>query len=103
MKYKEFLQYLESNLDTYKVFMNKAMQFQRDKNSKRPAKKRWDEDKMHRAAYDMWKKSMEPLFGTLKHEIGSDLDFAWKEYIQKNNLLEVVSDGIREMDFSGEE
>lgn len=103
MKYKEFLQYLEINLDAYKIFMNKAMQFQRDKNSKRPPKKRWDEDKMHRAAYDMWKKSMETLFNTLKNEINSDLDFAWKEYMQKNNLLETVNDGIRDMDFTLEE
>lgn len=103
MKYKEFLQYLESNLDAYKIFMNKAVQFQRDKNLKRPAKKRWDEDKMQRAAYDMWKKSMETLFNTLKHEINSDIDFVWKEYIQKNNLIETIDDGIRDMDFLSEE
>jgi len=103
MKYKEFLQYLESDLDAYKIFMSKSMQFQRDKNSRRQAKKRWDEDKMQRAAYDMWKKSMETLFNTLKQEINSDLNFVWKEYIQKNNILETVNDGIRDMDFTAEE
>lgn len=103
MKYKEFLQYLESNLDAYKIFMNKSMQFQRDKNSRRQAKKRWDEDKMQRAAYDMWKKSMETLFNTLKQEINSDLNFVWIEYMQKNNILETVNDGIRDMDFTAEE
>lgn len=102
MKYKEFLQYLEANLDTYQVFIDKAMQFQRDKNSKRPPAKRWDEDKMLRAAYDMWKKSMENLFNTIKREINSDADFIWREYIEKNNIIESVNDGIRDMDFASD-
>lgn len=40
MKYKEFLEYLEKNLTGYQTFMFKAMQFQRAKNVKRPAKKK---------------------------------------------------------------
>lgn len=102
MKYKDFLQYLEANLDTYQVFISKAMQFQRDKNSKRPATKRWDEDKIQRAAYDMWKKSMENLFNTIKREVNSHVDSIWREYIEKNNILESVNDGIRDMDFAGD-
>ena len=102
MKYKEFLQYLEANLDTYQVFISKAMQFQGDKNSKRPAAKRWDEDKIQRAAYDMWKKSMENLFNIIKREVNSHVDSIWREYIEKNNILESVNDGIRDMDFAGD-
>lgn len=62
MKYKEFLEYLELNLEGYKTFMNKARQYQITKNLKRPAKNRWLDDKMEKAAYEMWKKSMESLY-----------------------------------------
>lgn len=35
MKYKEFLEYLESNLEGYNIFMRKARQFQGLQNAKR--------------------------------------------------------------------
>ena len=35
MKFKEFLAYLESNLDGYKVFMGKALAYQNEKNARR--------------------------------------------------------------------
>ena len=35
MKYKEFLEYLESNLEGYRTFMSKARQYQIAKNLKR--------------------------------------------------------------------
>jgi hypothetical protein len=102
MKYKEFLQYLEANLDAYKVFMNSVMQYQREKNAKRQPSKRWDEDKMQKAAYDMWKKSMENLYNTLKREISSDIELIWLDYMEKNGIMESLNDGIRDMDFTSE-
>jgi hypothetical protein len=102
MKYKEFLQYLEANLGAYKVFTNNAMQYQREKNSKRQPSKRWDEDKMQKASYDMWKKSMENLYNTLKREISSDIELIWLDYMEKNGIMESVNDGIRDMDFTSE-
>ncbi|MDR1772566.1 MAG: hypothetical protein LBS02_18335 [Hungatella sp.] len=103
MKHKEFLLYLENNSEAYKIFMNKAMQYQRAKNAKRQKQKRWDEDKMRCAAYDMWKSSMENLYNQLKQQVNSNHEFMWKDFIEKNNILESVNDGIREMDFISEE
>lgn len=102
MNYKELLKYLETNLDGYETFMRKAYQFQAEKNLKRPAKSRWDDDKLNSATYDMWKKSMEPLYNNLKKEVKSDLQGEWTSYIDKNGILEIINDGISEIDFSGE-
>ena len=102
MKYKEFLEYLELNLEGYKTFMNKARQYQITKNLKRPAKNRWSDDKMEKASYDMWKKSMESLYNNLKKEIKSDLSLSWTSYIEKHEILETVNESISELDFSEE-
>ena len=100
MKYKEFLEYLQSNLTGYTVFMEKATSSQTEKNKNRPAKKRWDGEKVKRAAYEMWKKSMQPLYDTIKNETKSSSSFTWIEFIQKNNIFESVNDGISELDFN---
>lgn len=100
MKYKEFLEYLETNLEGYHTFMRKARQYQSAKNSKRPAKSRWSDAKVEKATYEMWKKSMESLYNKLKQEIKSDSRFAWTDFMEKNNIFEVMNDSISEMDFS---
>lgn len=102
MKYKEFLEYLEGNLDTYSIFIQKAKHYQLQQNAKRQPKKRWKDEKMDRAAADMWKKAMEPLYNNLKREINSDLPSSWLSYIEKHGILESVNEGIRELDFSGD-
>lgn len=100
MKYKEFLSYLESNLPGYEIFMEKALAYQRKKNSGRPAAKRWNEERLNRAAYDMWKQAMEPLYNNLKGEVKSPIPLMWVSYIEKHEVLESVTDSIRELDFS---
>lgn len=102
MKYKEFLEYLENHLEGYNVFMEKAMQFQREKDAKRPPKNRWNDEKLEKAAADMWRASMQALHTNLKKTIDSDSDYIWKEYIEKNGILESVNDGISELDFSND-
>lgn len=99
MKYKEFLQYPEENLSGYETFIRKATAYQEEKNHKRPAKKCWNDEKVQAAAYDMWKASMQTLYDNLNREIGSGSEFAWRDYIEKNNVLESVNDGISELSF----
>lgn len=100
MKYKEFLDYLETNLDGYHTFTEKALVYQKEKNSARPTKKRWEEDKLQRATYDMWKKAMEPLYNNLKQEIKSGVAQDWVSYIENHEILEITNDGITTMDFN---
>lgn len=102
MNYKDFLEYLRTNLDGYETFINKAMQFQIQQNLKRPAKSRWDDERMQKAVGDMWRKSMEPLYSNLKKEVQSDNQASWITFIEKNNIFETVNDGINEIDFSGD-
>lgn len=100
MRYKEFLEYLESNLSGYSIFMKKARQYQSIQNAKR--KKKWSDEKVEKAVYDMWKGAMENLYNKLKHEINSDSRLAWMNFVEKNNILECVNDGINDIDFTGE-
>lgn len=101
MKYKEFLAYLEANLEGYHTFMSKARTYQMEQNAKRQKKSRWSDEKMDKAAYDMWKKSMEPLHNNLKAEIKSDFRDSWVTFIEKNNIFEIVNEGISDLNFDG--
>ena len=100
MKYKEFLEYLESNLEGYNIFMRKARQFQGLQNAKR--KKKWSDEKVEKAAYDMWRMSMEPLYNNLKHEINSDSGLSWISFIENHQVMENVNESINDIDFTGD-
>ena len=100
MKYKEFLEDMENNLDGYQVFIRKARRYQTIENAKR--KKKWSDDNVEKATYEMWKKSMENLYNNLKQKIKSDSRFAWTDFINKNEILELVNEGIGDIDFSND-
>ena len=100
MRYKEFLEYMEQNLSGYGIFMEKALNYQKKKNAGRPVAKRWNDSRIQKAAYDMWRQAMEPLYNNLKVEIDSSLPQEWDVYISGHEILESVTEGIREMDFS---
>lgn len=99
MKYREFLEYMENHLEGYHTFMDKARAFQNEKNARRPAKNRWNDNKVEKAAYDMWKMLMENLYNQIKPQISSDLPDTWASYIEKN-LVENINESINDMDFS---
>lgn len=99
MTYKEFLIYLEENFDGYAVFMEKATDFQETKNQKRPAKSRWKEAKVQKAVYEMWKKSMQPLYDNLKREIKSGISYKWIEYMEQHEVLKGLRDTMADLNF----
>ena len=43
---------------------------------------------------------MEPLYNNLRSTIKSDLLLRWDAYIAEHEILESVTEGIQEMDFS---
>ncbi|WP_367567285.1 hypothetical protein [Lacrimispora sp.] len=100
MKYKEFLEYMEKHLESYNAFMRKASLYQKEKNLKRPPKSRWNDEKVEKATSAMWKAAMEPLYNKLKGEIKSDFRESWISFIDKNELLENINEGISELDFN---
>ena len=99
MTYKEFLMYLEENFDGYKIFMQKAIDFQQEKNKNRPAKKRWDQAKVEKASYEMWKQGMQTLYNNLKTQIKSAISYKWTEYIVQHEVLENLQDTISDLNF----
>lgn len=100
MKFKEFLEYLENNLDGYKTFLRKARQFQIGQNAKR--KKPWPDYEIEKAAYKMWTAAAENLYNNLRSAIRSDYPSAWVSYIKNNNVFESVNESISELDFFDE-
>jgi len=100
MKYKEFLEYLENNLEGYHMFITKATQYQRNKNMSRPKNSRWTEEKIEKAAYDIWKTSMENLYNNLKREIKSDNTSSWIDFMKEKELFETINESINDLDFS---
>lgn len=99
MTYREFLEYLENNFDGYEVFMEKAAAYQELKNQKRPAKSRWNENKVQKATNEMWKKAMQPLYDNLKREIKSGISYKWTEYIEQHEVLEGLRDAMADLSF----
>lgn len=99
MTYKEFLEYLENNFDGYEIFMEKAAAYQESKNQKRPAKSRWNENKVQKATNEMWKKAMLPLYDTLKREIKSGISYKWMDYIAQHEVLENLRDAMADLSF----
>lgn len=99
MTYKEFLEYLEMNFDGYEVFMEKAAAYQQLKNQKRPAKSRWNDNKVEKATNEMWKKAMQPLYDKLRREIKSSLSYKWTEYIAQHEILESLRDAMADLSF----
>lgn len=102
MTINEFLEYLENNLSSYNLFIDKATEHQLEKNKKRPPKKRWDEKKMNRAVETMWKSSMQVAYDKVKTEIGIprfDGYERWVEFIGEKELLEAINDSISELEF----
>ena len=99
MTYKEFLEYLEINFNGFEVFMKKAAAFQNVKNQKRPAKSRWNDGKVEKATYEMWKKAMQPLYDNLKREVKSVISYKWIEYMEQHEVLEGLRDAMADLNF----
>ena len=100
MKFKEFLEYLENNLDGYGTFLRKARQFQAGQNAKR--KKPWSDHDVEKVAYKMWAAAAESLYNNLRSVVKSDYPSAWVSYIKNNDVLESVNESICELDFFDE-
>ena len=99
LTYKEFLEYLENDFDGYEIFMEKATEYQQNKNQKRPSKSRWTPGKVEKATNEMWKKAMQPLYDNLKREVKSAISYKWIEYIEQHEVLEGLRDAMADLNF----
>ncbi len=55
--------------------------------------------KVQKAANEMWKKAMQPLYDTLKREIKSGISYKWTKYIEQHEVLEGLRDAMADLSF----
>lgn len=102
MNYQDFMEYMQENLTSYTFFMEKAKNFQLEKNKVRAAKAKWNEAKVERATSQMWTQGMDTLYGQLKTQIGIPAlngTQKWIAFIEENEVIENVNEGLSEVEF----
>lgn len=100
MTKNELMEYLEQNLSNYTLFLSKALEYQQEKNKRRPSKKRWADEKMERAADNMWKDFASSVYEKVKTGYKSDTSVSsYPAFIEKNEMLESLNDAIGELEF----
>ncbi|MBC1936735.1 hypothetical protein HCA69_10185 [Listeria grandensis] len=102
MTFNEFSVYMSENLTTKDSFYQKAMEFQNEKNKKRPPAKRWKETKLDRAVNAMWQDIMKTMYDKIKPSIKRDtpdLRQAWLDYFVKYSILESMDEALSEIEF----
>ncbi|WP_430535109.1 hypothetical protein [Listeria rocourtiae] len=102
MTFNEFSAYMSENLASKDGFYQKALEFQNEKNKKRPPAKRWKETKLDRAVNAMWQDIMKTMYDKIKPSIkrdAPDLRQAWLDYFVKYNILESMDEALSEIEF----
>lgn len=102
MNFKEFLEYMDNNLDSKDVFYQKAMDDQLARNARRAPAKRWNETKLERAVDKMWTELMKNVYDKFKSSVNSkaaDPYQAWIDYIEKNESLEGLDEMMVDLEF----
>ena len=99
MDKEELLEYLKINSGVKDKFMKKALDYQNEKNQKRPSAKRWNETKVERATDKMFNTVLDNIFDKLKSAIKSSDNKKWIMFIEENNVLEDLEDSMGEITF----
>lgn len=99
MDKEELSEYLDSNSDVKSKFMEKALDYQNEKNHNRQMAKRWNETKVERAADKMYDQVLTSIYDKLKANIKSSDDKKWIMVIEENNVLEDLEDSMSEITF----
>ncbi|MBU7003875.1 hypothetical protein [Pediococcus pentosaceus] len=99
MDKEELLEYIEINSGVKDKFMEKALDYQNEKNQKRPFAKRWNKTKVERAADKMYDQVLTSIYDKLKNNIKSSDSKKWAEFIEENNVLEDLEDSMSDITF----
>ncbi|AQY51443.1 hypothetical protein PWEIH_14671 [Listeria weihenstephanensis FSL R9-0317] len=102
MTFNEFSVYMTENLTARESFYEKALEFQNEKNKKRPPAKRWKQVKLDRAVNAMWQGIMKTMYDKIKPSIkrdAPDLRQAWLDYFTKYGILESMDEALSEIEF----
>lgn len=103
MNYQEFKSWLEENSRGYEMFINKATDWQNEKNMKRTGKtKKWNEAKIARVVNGMWGDVVKNAYEKIKSEKGVAKYNGyqiWLSFLDEIEFLENFDDGIAELEF----
>lgn len=102
MTFKEFLEYMENNLNNRDTFYKKALDDQIARNARRLAAKRWNEQKINRVIDRQWSDMMKNVYDKFKTNIKinpSNPFNSWIDYIERNDALESLDEMIVDLEF----
>ncbi|WP_426429021.1 hypothetical protein [Staphylococcus equorum] len=102
MNSNEFQAHIEDKLPALDSFYDKAINFQLEKDKRRPPKKRWSEAKIERAANAMYKDLMKGIYEKIKslvEEREKKPNDVWIDYLEKYELYEQINESLYEIEF----
>ncbi|MEB8125265.1 hypothetical protein NGH92_10690 [Staphylococcus succinus] len=102
MNLTEFQAYIEDKLPALDSFYDRAINFQLEKDSRRPPKKRWSEAKIERAANNMYKDLMKGIYEKVKslvEEREKQPSHVWIDYLEKHEMYEQINESLYEIEF----
>lgn len=102
MLYHEFKEWLEENAIGYKVFMEKAAEYQSMKNKDRSGKKKWNNRKVEKATQRMWGDVVKAAYEQIRAHEGVPKyngKQIWLDFMEKYNFLEGFNEGASETEF----
>lgn len=101
MNVDELDQYIKDNCRAYDIFIEKAREDQIDRNSRRKVSKRFNDDKMERAAQKSWHDVVVNFHEKLKSDtLKKTSPLRWKNFIEENEILESFEDSMAELEMS---
>ncbi|MEK4562419.1 hypothetical protein MHB47_09950 [Staphylococcus sp. FSL K6-3157] len=102
MNLNEFQAHIEDKLPALDSFYDKAINYQLEKDKRRPPKKRWSEAKIERAANGMYKDLMKGIYEKIKslvEEREKKPNDVWIDYLEKYELYEQINESLYEIEF----
>ncbi|HAP3558623.1 TPA: hypothetical protein IUD88_001218 [Enterococcus faecalis] len=103
MLYHEFREYLEENArHSLELFIEKATEYQLEKNKNRSGKSKWNEAKVQRAIDAMLDRLIDGAYEQIKAQKGVPKYNGrqiWIDFMNEHDFLEMFSDGVSEMEF----
>lgn len=105
MEIKELETYLEENSKVKTIFMDKALEFQQEKNAKKQPAKRLNEAKINRIVDKMWDQVLESIHNSIMKQMKGNINYLgdkWPQFIEDNEILDMLEESIESIEF-GEE
>ncbi|PTK88408.1 hypothetical protein [Staphylococcus gallinarum] len=102
MNLKEFQEHIEGRLPALDSFYDRAINYQLDKDKRRPPKKRWSEAKIERAAGNMYKDLIKSIYEKVKsivEEHEKKPANVWIDYLEKYEMYDQINESLYEIEF----